>query len=226
MKSTFEDIDGFEVIAAKEGLFAVIQEDSGNELGERMFLAKLEHDGKPIDYYFIAQSGGKYNSRMNGSVGIPAHSSGSGGSHEFSGIIDLSGMLLKTTDGRMRRTRQLKSGKAPKAPKAAKAAKKAKSDNMDESDPMDEPEPTEEPEPTDPDPTEEPTEDEEDEEMGESSFAIPAHDGAAKRAAEFMVPINEKLLVLGLQSHNLFAGPVGAFKADRGGQVLLYKPSI
>jgi len=80
----------------------------------------------------------------------------------------------------------------------------------------------EEPEP-EPEPTEEPTEAPID---GEPMFAISAHDGAAKRAAEFMVPINEKLLVLGLQSHNLFAGPVRAFKADRGGQVLLYQPDI
>merc|ERR1712038_865813 len=213
VKDTFEDIDGFEVIAAKEGLFAVIQEDSGNELGERMFIAKLEHEGTPIDYYFISQSGGKYNSRMNGSVGIPAHSSEVGGSHEFSGIIDISGMLLKTAGGSMRRDRRLKSTKATKSPKATKApkAKKAKHGKSD---------PSDEPEPADPDPTEEPTEE------PTETFAISAHDGAAKRAAEFMVPINEKLLVLGLQSHNLFAGPVRAFKADRGGQVLLYQPNI
>merc|ERR1712113_838871 len=67
VKSTFEDIDGLEIIAAAEGLYAVIQEDSGNDLGERMFISSaLEHemDGQEITYNFMAMSGGKYNTRM------------------------------------------------------------------------------------------------------------------------------------------------------------------
>jgi len=70
VKSTFEDIDGLEVIAAKEGLYAIIQEDSGNELGERMFISKLEHSGTELSYKFIAMSGGAYNTRMAGGVGV------------------------------------------------------------------------------------------------------------------------------------------------------------
>ena len=43
-KVTFEDIDGFEVVEGTDGqLYAVIQEDSGNKHGERMFITKLEH---------------------------------------------------------------------------------------------------------------------------------------------------------------------------------------
>ena len=99
IKTTFEDIDGLEVIAAEEGLFAIIQEDSGNDLGERMFISTvLEHedDGAELMYHFMAQSGGKYNTRMANGVGVPETSNIGGGSHEFSGIIDLSGMLAKT----------------------------------------------------------------------------------------------------------------------------------
>ena len=159
MKNTFEDIDGLEVIAAKEGLYVVIQEDSGNDLGERMFISStLEHedDGKELTYHFMAMSGGKYNTRMSQMVGIPSTSSGGGGSHEFSGVIDLSGMLAKKGN----------------------------------------------------------------------KFAIKAHDGAAKREAELEVPINDKLIALGLQAHNLRDGVVAAFQADRGGQVMLYQPDI
>ncbi len=67
IKATFEDIDGLEVVAAEEGLFVVIQEDSGNDLGERMFISSvLEHekDDKELTYHFMAQSGGQYNTRM------------------------------------------------------------------------------------------------------------------------------------------------------------------
>lgn len=57
-------------------------------------------------------------------------------------------------------------------------------------------------------------------------FVVRAGDGAGKRAAEAIVPINGKLIALGLQAHNLDAGVVRAFKADRGGQVLLYQPNF
>jgi len=125
VKSTFEDIDGFEIVSAKEGLFAVIQEDSGNDLGERMFISSaLEHevDGQEPTYYFMAQSGGQYNTRMTGLVGVPATSSGGPGGHEFSGVIDLSGMLAK--ESHVDRQRNLKKGKAKKEGKKAKKGKK------------------------------------------------------------------------------------------------------
>ena len=94
-KTTFEDIDGFEIIEAQHGqLYAIIQEDSGNNFGERMFITgPLEHldDGRDLTYYFVAFSGGRLNSR--GSVGIPAGTNGQANSHEFSGVFDLSGLL-------------------------------------------------------------------------------------------------------------------------------------
>lgn len=38
------DIDGFEVVEGIDGqLYADVQEDSGNDYGERMFLTRLEH---------------------------------------------------------------------------------------------------------------------------------------------------------------------------------------
>lgn len=182
VKKTFEDVDGLEIIAAADGLYAVIQEDSGSELGERMFISSaLEHekDGKELTYHFMAMSGGKYNTRMAGLVGVPATSNDGGGSHEFSGIIDLSGMLAKEGDDRRRRTKSTKT----------KSKKGSKSDSK-------------------------------------GKFMIKAHDGAAKREAELKVPINDKLIALGLQAHNLDSGVIKALKADRGGQVLVYQPNI
>ena len=212
VKDTFEDIDGLEIIAASDGLYAVLQEDSGNELGERMFISStLEHemDGNEITYYFMAMSGGKYNTRMSELVGIPATTNGGGGSHEFSGIIDLSGMLAKEGGSRRRlsdtsarrMTKETKAPKESKMPKETKVPKKTKA-------------------PKEPKMTKAPKD------PNTSDFLIDAHDGAGKRAAELMVPINDKLIALGLQAHNLWTGHVDAFKADRGGQVLLYQPNI
>ena len=107
-KATFEDIDGFEVIEDNGKLYAVIQEDSGNKLGERaMISSALEHeaDGQDLTYYFVAMSGGEENSRMVAGVGIPkgvACHDGEGnvsGAHEFSGVFDTSGLIRKDESG-------------------------------------------------------------------------------------------------------------------------------
>jgi hypothetical protein len=102
-KDTFEDIDGLEVICgANDCCRVVLQEDSGNDLGERMLISScLEHeeDGNELEYYFVAMSGGVLNSRMTAGVGIPKTSNEAAGSHEFSGVFDLSGLLHKEEDG-------------------------------------------------------------------------------------------------------------------------------
>lgn len=59
-------------------------------------------DGVPMTYYFIAQSGGRYNTRMKANVGVPAKTNDgnwASSAHEFSGAIDLSGMLAKDASG-------------------------------------------------------------------------------------------------------------------------------
>jgi hypothetical protein len=100
-KVTFEDIVGLEWIAAagtNDG-YVVIQEDGGNDLGERTFLTKVRTDGTPMTYYLIAISGGSANTRMLAGVGVPAGTNPSASSHEFSGVTDLSGMLKKDANG-------------------------------------------------------------------------------------------------------------------------------
>merc|ERR1719198_2426139 len=103
-KGTFEDIDGIEWIAAAgttDG-YIIIQEDGGNYFGERTFLTKVRTDGVPLTYYFIAQSGGRLNTRMLAHVGVPAQSNDglwASSAHEFSGVIDLSGMLARDVSG-------------------------------------------------------------------------------------------------------------------------------
>ena len=157
-KATFEDIDGFEWLAAAgtDLGYVVIQEDSGNDLGERMFISKLE-PATPLTYYFVAMSGGIYNTRMVGGVGIPAGVNPGANGHEFSGIVDFSGLLATDAWG---------------------------------------------------------------------SFVCSAGDGKCKRAAEATVPINDKMIVLGLQAHNYWGGLISYFNADRGGQAYAYKPEL
>merc|ERR1711920_61007 len=101
-----------------------------------MFITSvLEHnmDDKELTYYFMAQSGGKYNTRMADLVGVPMTSNDGGGSHEFSGIIDLSGMLARKG---VKHQRNLKKGKKAEGKKLAKKTGKKKI-NKDETNTMD-----------------------------------------------------------------------------------------
>ena len=58
------------------------------------------------------------------------------------------------------------------------------------------------------------------------NFVCSAGDGKCKRAAEATVPINDKMIVLGLQAHNHWGGLISYFNADRGGQAYAYKPEL
>merc|ERR1712050_703432 len=76
-KVTFEDIDGFEAFATKDGsTYSIIQEDGGNLFGERMFIYEnsLTYGTSPTSKPFklVAQSGGSMNSRMLAGVDVPA----------------------------------------------------------------------------------------------------------------------------------------------------------
>jgi len=161
-KLTFEDIDGFEALGcAGNKTYSIIQEDGGNYFGERMFIYenRLTYGSAPVTKPFklIAQSGGKKNSRMLANVGVPAGTNSGANSHEFSGVADLSGLLVKQS----------------------------------------------------------------------GTFILKASDPGYKQVnLAKTVDINDKLILIGLQAHNLAGGVISTFGADRGGQWLLYQPRI
>ena len=158
-KFTFEDIDGLEVLEGPEGkLYVIIQEDSGNKYGERMLLAPLEHeqDGKELTYYFLAMSGGSENTRMLAGVSVPAGTFTTATAHEFSGVFDLSGLLVRDESG---------------------------------------------------------------------AFVLSADGtGAAKRAADRLLDINDKLIMVNVQAQSQSSGFLESFQLDRGGQLYMIKP--
>jgi hypothetical protein len=99
-KETFEDIDGLEWIAAAGGKdYIIIQEDGGNQFGERTFLAEIPPSGVKPTYAFIAQAGGAQNTRTGAKnkVSVPAGTWSRATASEFSGVADLSGILQAST---------------------------------------------------------------------------------------------------------------------------------
>ena len=89
---------------------------------------------------------------MMSKVGIPSGVNPGSGSHEFSGVIDLSGMLKQTTPGTY-------------------------------------------------------------------DFADHTTTGVDKHTAEAATSIDDKSIVVGLQSHNYVSGIINYLAGDRGGQV-------
>ena len=100
-KSTFEDIDGLEWFAAADDRdFIIIQEDSGNDFGERMFMAEIPKLAETLPiYYFVAQAGGSANTRNMAEVCIPKDTWNYATSSEFSGASDMSGVLTQKKMG-------------------------------------------------------------------------------------------------------------------------------
>jgi hypothetical protein len=99
--ASFRAVDGLEWIAAAGSTngYVIIQEDSGNKMGERTFISKVRTDGVPMTYYHIAMAGGDSNTRSIAKVGVPALTHRSATGYEFSGLIDLSGMLARDASG-------------------------------------------------------------------------------------------------------------------------------
>jgi hypothetical protein len=98
---TFEDVDGLEAVEYDGQLYIILQEDSGNQYGERVFLAPIEHedDGEELTYYLLAISGGALNTRNVAGVSIPAGTFARASAHEFSGVVDMSGFFVKDDSG-------------------------------------------------------------------------------------------------------------------------------
>jgi hypothetical protein len=98
---TFEDIDGLYWIPSSDAPqgYVIIQEDGGNDFGERTFISKVETDGTPMTFYFLAQSGGDDNTRMKAGVSVPPGAMGRATGHEFSGAADATGITAKKADG-------------------------------------------------------------------------------------------------------------------------------
>lgn len=152
--NSFEDPDGLEALASPDGDYLIMQEDSHNMFGERMFISKVRTDKTPMDWKLIAMSGGSHNTRNKGGVAIPAGTHSIALGHEFSGIVDFSGLLFK---------------------------------------------------------------------MNGDYYVKAADAGFKKRQAEKMVPINDKLIALGLQAHSYRSGVIDGFRCDRGGQVRAWR---
>ncbi|MGB3668901.1 MAG: hypothetical protein WA984_02230 [Phormidesmis sp.] len=95
--------DGLQWIKTSDGDFLIVDEDSGNDYGERKFILpidsetmQLKEDGKG---YFLAQAGGALNPRAIGEVAAIPDTFSSATSSEFSGSWNVTHLVETKADG-------------------------------------------------------------------------------------------------------------------------------
>lgn len=102
-KAYTDSPDGLQWIKTSDGDFLIVDEDSGNEYGERKFILPISSDTMELKTantgYFLAAAGGKFNPRaVVGVAAIPGGFSQVDNS-EFSGTWNVTHLVAKKDDG-------------------------------------------------------------------------------------------------------------------------------
>jgi len=91
--------DGLYWTKAKDGDFLIVDEDSGNDYGERKYVISIDSEMNVEDAYLLAISGGKYSSRYENGVSALGGAFTKPGSTEFSGSWNTTGLVARKSDG-------------------------------------------------------------------------------------------------------------------------------
>ncbi|MGC9417987.1 MAG: hypothetical protein ACP5EN_03360 [Rhodovulum sp.] len=95
--------DGLQWIKASDADVLIVDEDSGNDFGERKFALVIDPETmKPVEDgkgYFLAQAGGKANPRAAAGASVMGGSVSKANSAEFSGTWNITALLARKEDG-------------------------------------------------------------------------------------------------------------------------------
>ena len=92
--------DGLQWISGPDGDVLILDEDSGNDYGERKMALVIDSEDLSVtDGYFLAQAGGKYNARDLAGASALGGALSSATSAEFSGSWDVSPLVAKDANG-------------------------------------------------------------------------------------------------------------------------------
>jgi len=91
--------DGLYWTKAKDGDFLIVDEDSGNDYGERKYIISIDSGMNVEDAYLLAISGGKYSSRYENGVSALGGAFTKPGTTEFSGSWNTTGLVARKSDG-------------------------------------------------------------------------------------------------------------------------------
>ncbi|NNE54133.1 MAG: calcium-binding protein [Sulfitobacter sp.] len=103
--------DGLQWIKASDADVLIVDEDSGNEYGERKFALVIDPDTMQLTEqgkgYFLAMAGGKLNPRAEAGVSALGGAFSRATSSEFSGSWDVTALLARKEDGSFYRMEEI-----------------------------------------------------------------------------------------------------------------------
>lgn len=94
--------DGLHWVKSSDGYFLIVDEDSGNDFGERKYVLPINSDMDLTEAntgYLLALAGGKHSSRYQAGVSALGGAFTKAGTAEFSGSWPLTAMLARKDDG-------------------------------------------------------------------------------------------------------------------------------
>ncbi|WP_131726421.1 calcium-binding protein [Cognatishimia activa] len=91
--------DGLFWAKTSEGDYLIVEEDSGNDFGERKYVLTLDADMNVADAHLLALAGGKFSSRYEQGVSALGGAFTKAGTAEFSGNWPVTALIAKKADG-------------------------------------------------------------------------------------------------------------------------------
>ena len=100
--------DGLYWAKTGDGDYLIVDEDSGNDFGERKYVLTIDNDMNVTDAHLLAISGGKYSSRYEAGVSALGGAFTKPGTTEFSGSWPVTALIAKKSDGSFYSIEELK----------------------------------------------------------------------------------------------------------------------
>jgi hypothetical protein len=91
--------DGLYWAKTSDGDYLIVDEDSGNDFGERKYVLTIDKDMNVTDAHLLALAGGKYSSRYEAGVSALGGTFTKPGTTEFSGSWPVTALIAKKPNG-------------------------------------------------------------------------------------------------------------------------------
>lgn len=102
--------DGLYWAKTADGDYLIVDEDSGNDFGERKYVLTLDDEMNVVDAHLLALAGGKHSSRYQAGVSALGGAFTKAGSTEFSGSWPVTALIARKSDGSFYSVDELKGG--------------------------------------------------------------------------------------------------------------------
>ena len=100
--------DGLYWIQTSDGNFLIVDEDSGNDYGERKYVLTIDSNLNVTNAHLLALAGGKFSSRYQSKISALGGAFTKVGTAEFSGSWPVTALIARKSDGSFYSINELK----------------------------------------------------------------------------------------------------------------------